>query len=398
MQWHGRHLTYCLNIHPGETFSEVLDAVRTHPPRIRDILGCTQPFGLGLRLGARALAEAEKTAGWDALRSILAAESMYVFTLNGFPYGPFHGAAVKTSVYEPDWRSPVRRDYTNRLAHFLARLLPDGVVGSISTVPVAYRSAIGSDAELGGVVRHLTDCALELAAIRARTGQDIRLGLEPEPDCWIDTTLDAVQFFEDFLIPQGVASIRERTGLGLADAEALIRRHLGYCIDTCHFAVQFESPAAAIRGLIRAGIGISKVQLSAALRIPAGSDPVTRLEPFADAIYLHQVREGRDGEVLRSYPDLPEALRAAARQAPESEWRVHFHVPLHWAGEGAGLGTTRDELDADFWREMNQTDIPHWEIETYTYGVLPPALRALPIAESIAGEYRFCQSRGMSLK
>jgi len=384
------HLTYCLNIHSGETFADVVKAVRTYPPKIRDLLDCSQPFGLGLRIGQQALAEAEATAGWDELRSVMAAESLYVFTLNGFPYGHFHDAPVKTSVYEPDWRSPQRRDYTIRLARFLAHLLPEGVGGSISTVPVAYRAAIGSDAELAGVVRNLADCAVELADLHSRTGREIQLGLEPEPDCWIDTTLDALQFFQDFLIPLGVARVRERTGQGLAAAEKVIRQYLGYCVDTCHFAVQFESPSEAIRRLVKAGIGIPKVQLSAALRMEPGADLPARLAGFSDEVYLHQVREGRDGVVLQSYSDLPEALRAAARHPPGGEWRIHFHVPLHWAGDEPKLGTTRDALDADFWRELKQASIPHWEIETYTYSVLPAAMRALPLAESIAEEYRFC--------
>jgi sugar phosphate isomerase/epimerase len=390
MLFEGRHLTYCLNIHSGESFADVVNAVRTYPPRVRDLVGCSQPFGLGLRLGHRALREAEETGGWEKLRAVMAAESLYVFTLNGFPYGHFHDAPVKTSVYEPDWRSPLRRDYTIRLAHFLAHLLPEGVEGSISTVPVAYRAAIGSDGELAGVVRHLADCAVELAALRARTGKGIQLGLEPEPDCWIDTTLDAVQFFQDFLIPQGVARIRERTGLGLTASEEMLRRHVGYCVDTCHFAVQFESPAEAIRRLVKAGIGISKVQLSAALRVEPGPDLSGRLAAFKDEVYLHQVREGRDGLIKRAYPDLPEALQAAAHQPPTDEWRIHFHVPLHWAGDGRGWGTTRDTLDADFWRELKSTAISHWEIETYTYSVLPASLRALPLAESLAAEYLFC--------
>jgi sugar phosphate isomerase/epimerase len=388
----GRHLTYCLNIHSGETFADILKAVRTYPPRIREWVGCSQPFGLGLRIGERALAEAEATAGWDSLRSVMDAESLYVFTLNGFPYGRFHDVPVKTSVYEPDWRSPLRRDYTIRLAHFLAHLLPDGVGGSISTVPVAYRAAIHSDAELAGVVRNLADCAVALAGIYSRTGKEIQLGLEPEPDCWIDTTLDALQFFQDFLIPQGVARVQELMGKGGAAAEEVLRRHLGYCVDTCHFAVQFESPAEAIRRLVAAGIRISKVQLSAALQVCPGPDLSTRLAAFQDAVYLHQVRAGREGVISQAYPDLPEALGEASRHPPTDEWRIHFHVPLHWAGDGAGLRTTRDALDPDFWRELKRAPIPHWEIETYTYSVLPDALRALPLAESIAEEYRWVLS------
>ncbi len=153
--------------------------------------------------------------------------------------------------------------------------------------------------------------------------------------------------------------------------------------------MQFESPTAALRRWRAAGLRLSKVQLSAALTLAPGVDPERALTPFADAVYLHQVRAGRDGKVRHAYPDLPAALGAVGRRAPDEEWRIHCHVPLHWAGEPGGCGTTRGDLDDGFWRALREAEVSHGEIETYTYSVLPEAVRTLPLAESLAAEYRW---------
>ena len=63
-----------------------------------------------------------------------AEQNLYVFTINGFPYGCFHGARVKENVYVPDWRTPERRDYTNLLADILADLLPRNLTVQIFRV------------------------------------------------------------------------------------------------------------------------------------------------------------------------------------------------------------------------------------------------------------------------
>lgn len=129
------HLTYCLNIHPGETWAEVTKAVDVHARRVRDLVCPGRPFGLGLRIGAAAAAEAE--AGAPAFRDALARADLYAFTVNGFPYGPFHGAAVKRRVYEPDWTTAARRDYTASLARFLAGVLPPGSRAASAPCPAA---------------------------------------------------------------------------------------------------------------------------------------------------------------------------------------------------------------------------------------------------------------------
>ncbi|MCG8355863.1 MAG: hypothetical protein MI920_09850, partial [Kiloniellales bacterium] len=133
------HLTYCTNIHAGETWPEVLSGLKTHLPAIKAAVAPDQAFGVGLRLSAAAAEALQEPAALDDLRALLAEGPYYIFTINGFPYGTFHGKTVKEGAYRPDWSQEARLAYTNQLADLLAGLLPTGMAGSISTVPGTFK-------------------------------------------------------------------------------------------------------------------------------------------------------------------------------------------------------------------------------------------------------------------
>ena len=52
----GVDLTYCTNIHAGESWAEIQAALDAFVPDIRQSLGFQGPFGIGLRLSALAAA------------------------------------------------------------------------------------------------------------------------------------------------------------------------------------------------------------------------------------------------------------------------------------------------------------------------------------------------------
>jgi sugar phosphate isomerase/epimerase len=383
------HLTYCLNVHRGEAWAENEAAIRTMAVAVRDRVGAPGPFGLGLRLGNRASLELLEPGALEGLRRLLAEQRLYAFTVNGFPYGSFHGTRVKENVYAPDWRTAERVEYTARLADVLAQILPEGVTGSISTVPGSYKAWVAGPVDRARIAGNLAEAALHLSALRERTGREIHLGLEPEPDCLIETTAETVAFFERDLDGAGAAHLRSR-GVASAAARAIIRRHVGVCFDTCHLAIQFEDLAAGVARLAAAGIRLSKVQISAALR--AGAAARERLRDFCDAVYLHQVKvRGADGGI-RGFGDLPDALAQAASARAEGEWRVHFHVPLY-AAAYRGLETTAGELTPEFFRAALRAGAEHFEIETYTFDVLPDALKARGVVASVADEYAWVRAR-----
>jgi hypothetical protein len=362
------HLTYCLNIHPGETWQENFAAIRQNATKVRDSVAKKGvPFGLGLRLCKVAACSLMEKTALESFRGFLAEQNMYVFTINGFPYGPFHGKPVKEAVYQPDWRTRERRDYTIILAGILAALLPDGVPGSISTVPCSYKEWIKTDSDIAVMVRNLEECAGHLALIEQRTGKHISLALEPEPDCFLETTDDILKFFKEHLVKSCIP-------------------HLGVCFDTCHLAVQFEDLENSLQQLLAAGISVPKIQLSAALKTRITEPALHELERYCDNVYLHQVRTRDSSGVITRYKDLSPELLGRLRDSAAAELRAHFHVPLYLAGAGC-LGSTVHDLTPAFFKTALAAGIPHLEIETYTFDVLPPELRAVSVTDSIAREF-----------
>ncbi|MBU2490635.1 MAG: metabolite traffic protein EboE [Proteobacteria bacterium] len=363
------HLTYCLNVHPGADMEELHKAVFVHAPRVfarlEAMTGAAGPFGAGLWLSAQnahALARGN-AAGEFAAR--LADAGMYAFTLNGFPYGPFHGTRVKENVYLPDWSDPRRLDYTRDLARVLARLLPENGFGTISSLPVAYGGNPGSRL-LETTAGHLAEAVAFLARLKDETGRRILLCLEPEPDCLLENLATVTAFWDQWMAGDVTTRLARLLETGESRAGEALAGHLGVCLDLVHAGVVFDDPGQFVREMARRGIAVGKVQVGAALAAGAGTDP-RELSAFDDAVYLHQTRVQRDGKVFR-YPDLSQALDVEKRAG--ADWRVHFHVPLAWEGT-RGLTSTRELAGPGFFAQALEAKIRHFEVETYTLGVFP---------------------------
>jgi sugar phosphate isomerase/epimerase len=340
-------LSYCTNVHPAEDLPGVLAQLDRYAEPVRRLVG-VDVLGLGLWLPAVLARELAASPELRAkLRAELDARGLEVHTLNAFPYGGFHDEVVKHNVYRPEWTDNARLRYTVDCATVLGDLLPDSAsYGSISTLPLAWRTpwTAADDDTATAALAELTGVLDGMAAAR---GRPIRLAVEPEPGCVLDTVADAVRW----LAPR-------------ADP-----RYVGLCLDTCHLAVSFADPAETVASIYRAGLEVVKVQASAALQVEQPGSDAARLAlaDFAEPRYLHQVRERAAGVVLAA-DDLPEAL---AELPGRDVWRVHFHVPLH-ARPAAPLSATSDVLRTAIAALRSTVDeMPHVEVETYTWSVLP---------------------------
>ncbi|MGI9510326.1 MAG: metabolite traffic protein EboE [Geminicoccaceae bacterium] len=379
------HLTYCTNIHAGETWDEIFSRLRMHLPAVKSAASADADLGVGLRLSAIAAEELVEPETLAEFKAFLDDGSYYVFTINGFPYGPFHGQRVKEQVYQPDWSHEERLVYSDRMADLLSSLLPDGMAGSISTVPGTFKPLASEP----GMVERITDYILrhvaKLVEVEQSTGKTIALALEPEPCCFLETIDETVAYFENNLFSSDACRrLSGLSGLSSSAADAALRRHLGVCYDVCHAAVEYEDPAGSIGALNAAGIAIPKVQLSAALRIPdVTADVEETLAGFAEPVYLHQVIERGGGDLVR-YLDLPEALEALD-QAIGREWRVHFHVPI-FLDELQHFSTTQDFLKEILALHRKRPIAKHLEVETYTWDVLPERYRGVDVSTAIARE------------
>ena len=379
----GTTLGYCTNVHAGAGLEETIDNLKRYSLAVKKRVSTDEPMGVGLWLSAQAARELlEATDPLTRFRDWLDEAGLEPFTLNGFPHGDFHGPEVKYRVYAPDWRDPARLLYTLDLARILAVLRPEGAEGSISTLPIGWRASLGTDPSgPAQAARHLHELAEQLERIEQEQGRLIHVDLEPEPGCYLDTSQDVVEFFENHLW-------RDRDG-------DRIRRYLRVCHDICHAAVMFEENAAAIASYEKAGIQIGKVQISSAIRMAGDRldaaerrSALDQLSRFAEDRYLHQtvIRDNR------FYDDLPLALGEPDAVELRSEWRVHFHVPLYLERCGL-LETTQRQVDDCLCALKGRGLVRHYEAETYAWSVLPSELRVADLAAGIATELRWLRER-----
>ena len=341
-------------------------------------------MGIGLWLSATAARELDDRNRLFAFRDWLADAGLLPFTLNGFPFGDFHQDVVKLDVYRPTWADTERLDYTIRLAEILNVLLPDGIDGTISTLPLGWpvdgqRSNMEDKSFWKACARNLRACASHLESMAHSSGRNLFVCIEPEPGCILDTCEDVVAFFDQHLLNDD------------SSTNLMIRHHIGVCHDICHSAVMFEDQSKAIDEFSSSGIRIGKVQVSSAVAVDfdAGSEDQRlakrqQLASFAEPKYLHQTSV-RIGDVTTFYEDLDLALAAHGEQ-PAGQWRVHFHVPIFSEALDL-LGTT--QLDIQRCVAAIKTSgqpIPHFEVETYAWNVLPEHLREDSLANGIAKE------------
>ena len=388
------HLSYCSNIHPGESWEATFENLKQYIPEVKKRLKVDKSFGIGLRLSHDASLILEKPDQLIEFKNWLESENAYVFTLNGFPYGDFHRTTVKDQVHFPDWTTTERRDYTIRSFKILAELLPEGLDGGISTSPISYRHWFKSEEELNtgmeAATRHLLEVVAELVEIKKQTGKSLHLDIEPEPDGILENSDEMIWLFTHWLLPKGKVTLAKSLNIPEEEAEAILKEHIQVCYDVCHFAIVYENPADTFAKFKKAGIKIGKIQISAALKVLIPSEPEAReliklsLLPFQESTYLHQVVGRKNEGILQSYSDLPEAL-GKLDTTEDEEWRIHFHVPIFVDNYGT-LSSTQNQISLVLKEILKTPSLTnHLEVETYTWEVLPSDIR-LSLGESISRE------------
>jgi hypothetical protein len=390
------HLTYCTNIHAGESWPDHFAALQNYFPSIKNQASPKSPMGIGLRLSNEASMELIKEENLNNFKQWLQENNAYVFTMNGFPYGNFHRTKVKENVHTPDWLTEGRVAYTNRLFNILVSLLPDGMDGGVSTNPISYRHWFQTPEKLQAAKKSGTENMIRivenLIQIHKNTGKILHLDVEPEPDGMLETGDEFIHWFENDLLKTGIPLIERKLNISSEEAEESIRQHLRLCYDVCHFAIGYESHQKVIQQLLQCKIKVGKIQISAALKALINPENKSKIKEsfvhFNEPTYLHQVVAKMNDEKLLRYPDLPEAIND--NQDDEvKEWRAHFHVPV-FAKDFGLLGSTQDEIIKVLTIQKNNPFTEHLEVETYTWEVLPQDLK-LPIGESICRELKWVQ-------
>lgn len=401
----GSPIGYCTNVHAGTDLAQILANLKGCALRVREHLG-KQELGIGLWFSQSAALEmlsgsrVEKERRIEEFRDGLSQMGLVPYTLNGFPQKDFHQSVVKHRVYEPAWWEPQRLEYTKQLVSILHELLPTGVGGSISTLPISWSHTDDSLGEVGLTVQQqaadqLLELAIHLNELYEQTGRRIVIALEPEPGCLFTDHASLRTYYERFWSEPAID----------ANRAAIARRYLTICHDICHSAVMAEDQKLAIELDRQLGIRVGKVQVSSAIRVDwVGKSPEERalaleqLGLFAEDRYLHQtlvIKSDGSKELFEDLPKLLTRVRNGQMQWVDGcQWRIHFHVPIYAERLGA-IDSTRGEILKFFdcvrehgdWFDGSE----QYEVETYAWSVLPKSLASESLDVGISRELRWLE-------
>jgi hypothetical protein len=388
------HLTYSTLVHPADDWPQLWDSLQRYLPQVKQRISPHAPFGVCIRLSHLTAAElSAKQAEREKLKAFLQDQDLYVYTANAFVYGVFKNTQIKEQVYEPDWRTPERREYTIQVADILADICPAWATPSIQTAPLGFKPRVTGPDVVAAFTDNVLQVVAHLVTLEQTTGTLLTLGLEPEPRCYLETTDETIAYFQDYLYT-GTAAQRIATlaQVPMDTAIAALRRHLGVTFDIGHQAVGFEDIPVSLQKLVDAGIPIVKLQEAASMYIGEVTDEkIAALQRFTKTIYLSQTAECR-GDHLEHYLNLEDAMAGWATDKTPRQWRTHFHVPVFLEDLGP-LKSTRFALEQALAMHKKTPLSRHLEIETYTWDVLPDHLKTGDIVEYVCRELEWVKGQ-----
>ena len=390
------HLTYSTLVHSGDTWEEMRHSLETYVPEVKKRFCPNEPMGVSLRISnasAERLINDPEERAW--VKSFLDSNGLYVYTVNAFPYGPFKGERVKEQVYEPDWTTEQRTRYTMNVATILTEITGPDVEPTIQTAPLAFQPNVVDESFVAAFTDNLMRVVAHLMDLEKSTGRRVKLALEPEPFCYLETIEETITYFKDYVYTTAAAlRVSELTKQPLAEVFGGLRRHLGIVFDICHQSVEFEDITADLHDLVDAGIPIFKLQEAAALLVPEVTPEIVQeLKKYTGTIYLSQTTELRDGKITK-FLNLEDAIACWEADPGPREWRTHFHVPVFLSDLGP-FKTTRSGIDAALAVHAKTPLSTHLEIETYTWDVLPDHLKTGDITEYVVRELEYVRDELM---
>ena len=382
------HLTYSTLVHQTDNWEQLWKSVNTYLPAVKARVAPHEKFGVCLRTSAPSIELLSTEPGKVAdLKKFFADQDLYLYTANAFVYGVFKKQVIKEDVYEPDWATPERREYTKKVANLLAELAPDSINPSIQTAPLGFKPKVTCYDVVEAYTSNVIDVVAHLVELKKKTGKTVTLGLEPEPRCYLETTDETITYFKNRLFSGATAQrLAKKTGLNEADAAQAMRDYMGVVFDIGHQAVGYEDIPASLQKLVDNGVQIVKLQEAASMYIPdVTQEKVDALQTFAKTIYLSQTCQKKDGK-MTWFLNLEDAFEDWYKNPGPREWRTHFHVPVFLTELGHGFGTTRFGLEQALAVHKKTPLSTHLEIETYTWDVLPDHLKTGDIVEYVTRE------------
>ena len=393
------HLSYSTNVHPAESLADLERSLREYvAPISRAAFGegvAATNLRIGIKQADELLAHAPLPSNSFVSDDILKAgpspacaaflnaldeTRLDVVSINAFPIRDFHAPRVKEQVYSPPWTDGGRALYSLKiakvLAHFMARPGVDRKVAAISVPSGVFNGLYPDSDEVRTQAAHfITECVRELLRLERLTGRTVQLGFEPEPFTTGESIPEFISYYKTIL-GEARAKFPAQLGVTREQAEAIARRFVTINFDLCHQAVEFEDSVEELKRLQAAGVTVSGLHISAALKLADPSKNTAafeQLKALDEPRYLHQViGRTHNGEIVR-YEDLPHIWNPKKLKgrtiADFAELRCHFHVPLFADLTGA-LTTTRDSATPAIAYALKENLTDNYVAETYTWNVL----------------------------
>ena len=382
------HLTYSTLVHQTDNWEQLWKSVNTYLPAVKARVAPHEMFGVCLRTSAPSVELLSTEPGKVAdLKKFFADNDLYLYTANAFVYGVFKKQIIKEDVYEPDWQTPERRDYTKQVATLLAEMAPEGINPSIQSAPLGFKPKVTGDDVVDAYTSNVIDVVAHLVKLEKETGKIVTLGLEPEPRCYLETTDETIAYFKTRLFSSKTADrLAKAAGINAADAAAAMKKFTGVVFDIGHQSVGYEDIPVSLQKLVDNGVQIVKLQEAASMHIPnVTQKTVDALQTFAKTIYLTQTCQKKDGKTTW-FLNLEDAFEDFYKSPGPREWRTHFHVPVFLDDLGGAFGTTRFALEQALAFHKKTPLSAHLEIETYTWDVLPDHLKTGDIVDYVTRE------------
>jgi hypothetical protein len=165
------HLTYSTLVHQTDNWEQLWKSVNTYLPAVKARVAPNQKFGVCLRTSAPSaeMLSQDPTKRAD-LKKFFADNDLYLYTANAFVYGVFKKQIIKEDVYEPDWQTPERREYTKQVANLLAELAPEGVSPSIQSAPLGFKPKVTGEHVVDEYTNNVIDVVAHLVELKKKTG------------------------------------------------------------------------------------------------------------------------------------------------------------------------------------------------------------------------------------
>jgi hypothetical protein len=375
-------LSYCTNIHFGESWEEVFYILKFHSRKLRNAFLKMDQFGIGLRLSNSSIINLSKSSFFFDFLFWLKINNFYIKSVNGFPYSFFGSNYIKDNVYLPDWSNFKRYIYSRRIIILFSNFLNKNNFGGISTLPLSYKYFFCNYSYNNlyiKSIKYLYSLLILLNDIYVNNKIFIHLDIEPEPDCVVSNTLDYINFFKKWLLDRIILYFLKKK------IHMFILNYFRICFDICHSSVEFESICQSFNSIFLFNIKFGKFQISSSLKIDKMNFYNSYVFSYLpETPYIHQVYGKTFYDNIITYKDISLA-HILLYKKKIVEYRIHYHVPIFF--DKYEIFESTQQYIIEFFKLLKKRNAFYiFEIETYTFDILPCYLK-LNILYSLKREY-----------